>query len=298
MTLRPGYFMACCWAVYLFFVILYFKEPTRSGIDELRQREGAKASAKQAAEASQRKKALLESYNAEERFDDTENSQSDDSSLASLNVSSDKFASFGSGAHSPLYCIRHMTRAVAVCMSLVFMKRVALESIVASTSVITKNRYGWTIRNVGGLHLLNGIIVIPVTIMSGWLSQFRKDRHLALWFIAITLFGMTFLVDLTDLADHESSDTYNEGVRFAVGPHKYIIGSLIAFSGIEACESYVASLMSKVVPSALAVGTFNSGLLATLVGTVSRMSYALPLCEGTLELTQTMTLYDRCNSIV
>ena len=38
----------------------------------------------------------------------------------------------------------------------------------------------------------------------------------------------------------------------------------------EACESYVASLMSKLVPSALAVGTFNSGLLETLVGTSGR----------------------------
>ena len=45
---------------------------------------------------------------------------------------------------------------------------------------------------------------------------------------------------------------------------------MIAFSGIEACESFVASLMSKVVPSALAVGTFNSGLLTTLVGTSGR----------------------------
>ena len=53
---------------------------------------------------------------------------------------------------------------------------------------------------------------------------------------------------------------------------RYITGSLIAFSGIEACESYVASLMSKVVPSALAQGTFNSGLLATLVATGGRAS--------------------------
>merc|ERR1712194_777344 len=60
------------------------------------------------------------------------------------------------------------------------------------------------------------------------------------------------------------------GVPLAVVPVRYISGSLIAFSGIEACESFVASLMSKVVPSALAQGTFNSGLLATLVGTGGR----------------------------
>jgi len=80
----------------------------------------------------------------------------------------------------------------------------------------------------------------------------------------------TCLFDPTDLFDHESSYTYNDESSLSVGPKSYIAGSLIAFSGIEACESYVASLMSKVVPSTLAQGTFNSGLLATLVGTGGR----------------------------
>ena len=165
-------------------------------------------------------------------------------------------------------CLQHVTRPVLICMSLIFMKRIALESIVGSTSVVTKNRFHWSVKNVGTLHLVNGMIIIPVSAMSGWLSTFYEDRYMAIWFLAITLFGMTFLVDLTDFISHDN-ETYNEGYWLAVGPVKYIAGSLIAFSGIEACESYVASLMSKVVPSALACGTFNSGLLATLVGTVS-----------------------------
>lgn len=136
--------------------------------------------------------------------------------------------------------------------------------------MITKNRYAWSIRNVGTLHLVNGLIVIPVSIFAGWLSQYREDRYLAMWFMAITSLGLLIMVDPTDLLDVESSETYNYGSAFAVGPAQYIIGSLIAFSGVEACESFVASLMSKCVPSALAVGTFNSGLLATLVGTGGR----------------------------
>jgi hypothetical protein len=148
------------------------------------------------------------------------------------------------------------------------MKRIALECIVGSTSIITKNRFGWNIKTVGTLHLVNGIIVIPVSIFSGYLSTLYEDRYLAIWFLSITLFGMAFLLDISDYVNHEDSGTYNEGEQMAVGPRRYIAGSLIAFSGIEACESYVASLMSKVVPSPLAEGTFNSGLLATLVATV------------------------------
>jgi hypothetical protein len=150
------------------------------------------------------------------------------------------------------------------------MKRIALESIVGSTSIITKNRYGWDIKSVGTLHLVNGIIVIPVSVFSGYLSTVYEDRYMAIWFLAITLFGMAFLFDPTDLINHEDTETYNDDQPMSVGPARYIMGSLIAFSAIEACESYVASLMSKVVPSALAVGTFNAGLLATLVGTGGR----------------------------
>ena len=61
------------------------------------------------------------------------------------------------------------------------------------------------------------------------------------------------MTDLSDILDTETYDTYNYDSNFSVGPIQYIVGSLIAFSGVEACESFIASLMSKVVPSALAV---------------------------------------------
>jgi hypothetical protein len=144
------------------------------------------------------------------------------------------------------------------------------KTIVGSTSVITKNRYGWSIQNVGTLHLANGMIVIPISIFAGWLSQYYEDRFLATCFMTVTAIGMLLLVDPTDIVDHESSETYNDDAWWSVGPRKYIVGSMIAFSGIETTESFVSSLMSKCVPSALAVGTFNSGLLATLVGTGGR----------------------------
>jgi hypothetical protein len=195
----------------------------------------------------------------------------DDEAQFGLNTSSSVLFETKSGDEastpSPVYCFKHITCAVVLCMLLLFMKRIALESIVGSTSIITKNRYGWSIKNVGTLHFVNGCIVIPVSILAGWLSRFYEDRFLATCLLVITCLGMLLLVDPSDLVNHDN-DGYNEDCWLSVGPIKYIAGSLIAFSGIEACESYVASLMSKVVPSALAVGTFNSGLLATLVGTV------------------------------
>jgi len=283
----PGFVMALLWLLFTITILVSFGEPNRSGLDELKQREAA-------AEAAEAKAKALNDDSKTEAFVDegfvdpagtgaaTDDDDDDDSVGSNGSYDMRTFGKYeknknnndndidGVSKHSPLYCIKNMTRATALCMGLIFMKRIALESIVGSTSVITKNRYGWSIRNVGALHLVNGLIVIPVSIFAGWLSQYREDRYLAMWFMGITALGLLSMIDFTDLVDVESSDTYNFDSALSVGPAQYIVGSLIAFSGVEACESFVASLMSKCVPSALAVGTFNSGLLATLVGTGGR----------------------------
>ena len=261
----PGYFMSLNWFVYTLCIAFWFTEPTRSGLEELRKREEGKNAyeVELAAMSSGDSKVPRRTGSSEGSLDDALQRQD---SLMSNEFYSEK-AKRG-GVFECCHCMRNITRPVVICMSLIFMKRITLESIVGSTSIITKNRYGWNIRNVGALHLANGIIVIPVSIFSGYLSTLYEDRYMMIWFMTITLLGMAFLFDASDLVNHDDSNTYNAGQPWAVGPHRYIAGSLIAFSGVEACESYIASLISKVVPSALAQGTFNSGLLATLVGTV------------------------------
>lgn len=245
----PGYFMAGMWFLYAIMIVVTFREPVRSGLAELKRREKAQA--------------LIQEV---ESSDDDEDANSIGSSSTAKNLSHRRNETFFS-------CWPGLTRAVVLTMTLIFMKRIALESIVGSTSVITKNRYNWSIQNVGTLHLVNGILVIPVSAFAGWLSTRYEDRVLATAFLVLTLLGMLPLIDITDLQGvdpYDATGYHADRGLLAVGPAKYIAGSLIAFSGIEACEAYVASLMSKVVPSSLAVGTFNSGLFATLVGTGGR----------------------------
>ena len=270
----PGYFMSLNWFIYTICIIFFFGEPTRSGIDELKKRE----------ELDSKKESLLNEVELASISKDSEREVTEEPGLdQNFSISLDEEDDAEIQGPPPEYtqeikgysynycsCLKNMTKPVIICMSLIFMKRIALESIVGSTSIITKNRYGWNIKNVGTLHLVNGIIVIPVSIFSGYLSTLYEDRLMSIWFLAITLVGMSILFDPTDIFNLEGSETFNEGHPMAVGPARYVMGSLISFSGIEACESYVASLMSKVVPSALAQGTFNSGLLATLVGTGGR----------------------------
>ncbi|CAB9498402.1 SPX domain-containing membrane protein [Seminavis robusta] len=272
----PGYFMALCWGIYTVVIILFFKEPIRCGLDELKTREEALQALSTMTKSPKSEggsKASDDSKGGLDRQDTSltiEDGYDSDVSDGDTETASTYFMDLDSYTNKRMCsCLQHITTPVIITMSLIFMKRIALESIVGSTSIVTKNRYGWSIKNVGTLHLVNGLIVIPVSAISGWLSTYYEDRFMAVCFLVITLGGMAFLFDPSDLISHDN-DTYNEDHPLSVGPIKYITGSLIAFSGIEACESFVASLMSKVVPSALATGTFNSGLLATLVGTGGR----------------------------
>lgn len=189
--------MALCWFVYLVCFLFTFKEPNRSGLDELRRREAASSAS----------------------FADESGPYVDDEemSLHSSSLSFESQTSKDVSTSNSWCCFKHITHAVALCMSLLFMKWIALESIVGSTSIVTENCYAWTIKNIGALHLVNGIIVIPVSILAGWLSQFYEDCFLATWLLVIVCLGMLLLVDPTDLVNHDN-EGYNEDSWLSGGP--------------------------------------------------------------------------------
>lgn len=108
----PGFVMALLWFIYLIAIVISFKEPKRSGLDELRQREAAEASHSEPLQPN----ALSSVPSADD----------DDGSIGSCSMASHLEENEVS-KHSPMYCIKHMTRATVLCMSLIFMKRIALE---------------------------------------------------------------------------------------------------------------------------------------------------------------------------
>lgn len=166
----PGYFMALSWFIYTMCIVFFFDEPTRSGLEELRQREGSDGPA---ATDSKRESLLDEVELAAISRDESkatgylkgaspfhsalETQDSLDGGESDNDGSTDEYVEIASSETEKGYSYylcpisKNMTRPVIICMSLIFMKRIALESIVGSTSVITKNRYGWDIENVGTL---------------------------------------------------------------------------------------------------------------------------------------------------
>ena len=110
----PGFVMALLWFIFLIAIVLSFNEPNRSGLDELKQRE--------AAEAVHSEPLQSHDFTSVPSADDCD----DDVSVGSMSVSSHREQQEVS-KHSPLYCMKNMTRATALCMLLMFMKRFALE---------------------------------------------------------------------------------------------------------------------------------------------------------------------------
>jgi hypothetical protein len=96
-----------------------------------------------------------------------------------------------------------------------------------------------------------------------------QDRSLMRLLVCLGCLGLFLLIDISDLKD-DSTVGYNEGNRLAVSPHRFIAGYFIAYLSIQAFEGVIGSTLSKVIPTALASGTVNSGLLATLVDTSGR----------------------------
>jgi len=164
-----------------------------------------------------------------------------------------------------------ITTPVRICMFLLFSKMFTVESVISAASMVTKNRYGWAVQQVGTLGTIVGCLTIPNSIVIGWISQYREDRVLMIWLMSFAALGMGLLIDVTDLVSTET-DTYNEGLALAVGPYRYIAGYLLVFCSVQAFDGVVGSVLSKVIPTAiptaLATGTLNSGLLATVIGTL------------------------------
>ncbi|KAL3781343.1 hypothetical protein ACHAWO_010731 [Cyclotella atomus] len=290
----PGFIMFGLWIVFTIILALTFEEPERSGLEEQKRKEMAEAQASATGPA-----AALEMSNlgpssktidtlgsdefvteqpaqasATPYLDQSFNCTGDNPGLC---IGSDTFDDEGKTIPKKkdticsqlMFVLQNLTVPVRICMFLLFSKMFTVESVISAASMVTKNRYGWQIQQVGTLGTITGCLTIPISIFIGWVSQYREDRVLMIYLMAFATLGMGLLVDVTDFFD---TDTvyYNKGKPLAVGPHRYVAGYMLVFCSVQAFDGVVGSVLSKVIPTALATGTLNSGLLATLVGTFGR----------------------------
>jgi hypothetical protein len=266
--------MAIIWTIFTIIIAFKFEEPERLGLQEQKEKE--------LANNLSRSSTCDQSASEIPISKQTRDSSSNQLSPSSINAAPSWF-SFNTHDLQKLqptkeeddstFCgsicffYKYTTQAVWVCMLLLFCKMFAIESVVSSTSALTKNRYGWQVKQVGTLGCINGMLMIPISVGIGALSNKYQDRDLMTALIGIAICGMLLLIDVSDLVSTETN-TYNMDDPFSVGTERYVSGYFMVFCACQAFDSVIGSALSKVIPTALASGTLNSGLIATWVGTV------------------------------
>jgi hypothetical protein len=291
----PGYFMACCWFTFTMVVLATFEEPDREGLEDQKRLE----SSRQPPVSPSTSRVDMSSESG--RYHDLSAIFSDEDEGEFGDALSRKSQSSHFYDEKPRSCwqrwvaqVNHFFELVSfpvrLCLLLLFAKVFTIEALVSATSALSKNRYGWQVHQVGTLGFLNGILVIPFSILVGRLSMTYHDHVLMKWLVCIGCMGMFCLIDVTDLVATPTSH-WNEGNVLAVSPQRYIVGYFLTYLSIQTFEGVIGSTLSKVIPTALAAGTLNSGLLATLVDCSGRASGDLfiSLC-GFIELRQLMNL--------
>lgn len=165
-----------------------------------------------------------------------------------------------------------MNEATIICTTLKFIGKFVLEILACSISMITMHRYDWSVKNIGTLSFVNGLLIMPISTFVGYLSQYYSDLTLLRGLLCSAITGTLLLIDFTDffMNDMNWQQNYNAGHFAAVGPKRYVIGIVLQFCSFQAAQSVLLSMMSKVVPLTLAKGTFNSGFIATAMATLAR----------------------------
>ncbi|GKY96584.1 hypothetical protein MPSEU_000618000 [Mayamaea pseudoterrestris] len=264
----PGYLMAGLWITFSIIVLSTFEEPDREGLAEQKEMEQLGAIPGSPSSATH---GMLGS-----RVGDEETVVSNDMlDYASAYQPSMKTFETPPQSRLPQWMqdVSHfaslVTFPVRICLFLLLCKVFTIESLVSATSVLSKNRYKWKVKQVGTLGFANGMMVIPFSIMVGRLSMSYQDQTLMKMLVGMGCIGLFLLIDISDLMGTPTND-YNQGDPLAVSPTRFISGYLISYLSIQSFEGVIGSTLSKVIPTALASGTLNSGLLATLVDTGGR----------------------------
>ncbi|OAY74758.1 SPX domain-containing membrane protein [Ananas comosus] len=159
---------------------------------------------------------------------------------------------------------RLLTPSVKVQLLIYFMLKYAMEILLSESSVITGHYFRWTTSSVAIFLAVLGLTVLPVNAVVGtYISNMFEDRQILLASEIMVLVGIIFSFHVT------SSYTVPQ----------YVTSALITFVSAEVLEGVNLSLLSNVMSSRLARGTYNGGLLSTEAGTFARV-----VADGTITL--------------
>ncbi|XP_008803249.2 SPX domain-containing membrane protein OsI_17046-like [Phoenix dactylifera] len=250
----PGWVMALAWLVYLFWLCISFREPDHDSKEGLPPQD---------VDAGHLENERLENglvqpllINSNEKQDEDGEEDFEDSEEASEE------------SHGPATSIasayRLLTPSVKVQLLIYFMLKYAMEILLSESSVITTLYFSWSTSTVAIFLAILGLTVLPVNaIVGSYLTNMFEDRQILLASEILVLVGIILSFRVTRL--------------YSVP--QYVCSALITFVSSEVLEGVNLSLLSRVMSSRLARGTYNGGLLSTEAGTLARV-----VADGTITL--------------
>ncbi|XP_039138289.1 SPX domain-containing membrane protein OsI_21475-like [Dioscorea cayenensis subsp. rotundata] len=247
----PGWVMALAWLAYLIWLWISFKEPVRD-FGKNHNTQDADAGRVEGLEDGIRHPLLTSEVEkdeeADQEFDESEES-SEDSHKPANSISS---------------AYRLLTPSVKVQLLIYFMLKYAMEILLSESSVITTFYFSWSTSSVAIFLAILGLTVLPVNaIVGSYITNLFEDRQILLASEVMLLIGIVFSFRVTS--------------PYSVP--QYVTSALITFVSAEVLEGVNLSLLSRVMSSRLARGTFNGGLLSTEAGTLARV-----VADGTITL--------------
>ncbi|KAK1324504.1 hypothetical protein QJS10_CPA01g02530 [Acorus calamus] len=251
----PGWVMSLAWLIYLLWVWISFKEPHRETEDCVVPVEvDAGTTENEGLENGLRQPLILSSEDKKQDEDgDQENDESEEASEESRKP-----------ATSIASAYRLLTPSVKVQLLIYFMLKYAMEILLSESSVITTYYFNWTTSSVAIFLACLGLTVLPVNIIVGsYISNMFEDRQILLASEIMVCIGIIL--------------SFNISSHYSIP--QYICSALITFVFSEVLEGVNLSLLSRVMSSRLARGTYNGGLLSTEAGTLARV-----VADGTITL--------------
>ncbi|ONI06921.1 hypothetical protein PRUPE_5G089200 [Prunus persica] len=240
----PGWVMAIAWLLYLIWLCISFKEPSRE--DEVIQQESSRTTENDALEKGLKQPLLISS---DDKKEDEDGDQDIDESEEAPEETRRPATSIQSA-------YRLLTPSVKVQLLIYFMLKYAMEILLSESSVITTYYFSWSTSKVAIFLFCLGLTVLPVNILVGsYISNMFEDRQILLASEIVVCIGIVM-----------SFHMFNP---YSVV--QYVSSGLIMFVSAEVLEGVNLSLLSRVMSSRLSRGTYNGGLLSTEAGTLARV---------------------------
>ncbi|XP_027367148.1 SPX domain-containing membrane protein At4g22990-like isoform X2 [Abrus precatorius] len=258
----PGWVMTIAWLIYLIWLWLTFKEPSRDIEDNQTPHPShavcsfCQASTQlihfllvladnSALEKGLKQPLLISSVDTVDEDADQDNDDSEeapeDSRLPATSIGS---------------AYRLLTPSVKVQLLIYFMLKYAMEILLSESSVITTYYFKWSTSTVSIFLACLGLTVLPVNIIVGsYISNMFEDRQILLASEIMVFIGILFSFHII----------------FPYSEPQYICSGLLMFVSAEVLEGVNLSLLSRVMSSRLSRGTYNGGLLSTEAGTLARV---------------------------